>query len=93
MSKKRHLAQLRRRHDITPSLPITRKKQYSQGKFSNEPTGGGALRDGVEKLERLVGKLTLKNELLERGLQHSLSQCWRKSTLSGHRYICVSRSN
>ncbi len=42
----------------------------------------GALQDRIEKLERLVGKLTLENEFLKRGLQHSLSQSQRNGKLS-----------
>jgi transposase len=60
-------AQLCRRHDIAPSLLYHWKRQYSRGKFNNEPTEEGALKDRVEKLERLVGKFTLENELLKRG--------------------------
>jgi len=67
-------AQLCRRHNISPSILHHWKKQYSRGKFNNEPTEEGALKDRIEKLERLVGKLTLENEFLKRGLQHSLSQ-------------------
>jgi hypothetical protein len=48
-------AQLCRRHNITSSLLYHWKKQYSRGKFNNEPTEEGALRDSIEKLERLVG--------------------------------------
>ena len=44
------------------------------GKFNNEPTEEAAIRDRIEKLERLVGKLTLENEFLKRGLQHNLSR-------------------
>jgi transposase-like protein len=47
-------AQLCRRHNIAPSLLYHWKKQYSRGKFNNEPTAEGALRDMIEKLERLV---------------------------------------
>ena len=32
----------------------------------------GALRDGIEKLEWLVGKQTLENEVLRKGSQNSL---------------------
>jgi NAD(P)H dehydrogenase (quinone) len=41
-----------------------------------------ALRDRIKKLERLVGKLTLENEFLKRGLQHSLSQSQRNGKSS-----------
>jgi transposase-like protein len=67
-------AQLSRRYNIGPSLLYHWKRQYSKGKFNNEPTAEGALRDRVEKLERLVGKLTLENEFLKKGLQHSINQ-------------------
>ena len=74
MSGESRPAQLCRRHSISSSLLYHWKKQYSRGRFNNEPTAEGALRDRVEKLERLVGKLTLENEFLKRGLQNSLSQ-------------------
>jgi transposase len=70
-------AQLCRRYNITSSLLYHWKKQYSRGKFNNEPTEEGALKDRIEKLERLVGKLTLENEFLKKGLQHSISQSQR----------------
>jgi transposase len=70
-------AQLCRRHNIGSSLLYHWKRQYSRGKFENEPTEEAALKDRVEKLERLVGKLTLENEFLKRGLWSSLNQMSR----------------
>jgi transposase-like protein len=68
MSGESRPAQLCRRYNITSSVLYHWKRQYSRGKFNNEPTAEeGALRDRVEKLERLVGKLTLENEFLKRG--------------------------
>jgi len=67
-------AQLCRRYKLSAGLLYHWKKQYSRGKFSNEPIEEAALRDRVEKLERLVGRLTLENEFLKRGLKNSLSQ-------------------
>ena len=77
MSGESRPAQLCRRYNITTSVLYHWKKQYSQGKFNNEPTEEGALQDRIEKLERLVGKLTLENEFLKKGLQHSLSRSQR----------------
>jgi len=74
--------QLCRRHNITASLLYHWKKQYSRGKFNNEPTEEAALKDRVEQLERLVGRLTLENEFLKRGLQHSLNQPQRNGRSS-----------
>jgi transposase len=76
-------AQICRRHDITSSLLYHWKRQYSRGKFNNEPTAEGALRDRLEKLERLVGRLTLENELLKKGLQYSASLSRRNGKSSG----------
>jgi transposase len=75
-------AQLCRRYNITSSVLYHWKKQYVRGRFNNEPTEEGALKDRIEKLERLVGKLTLENEFLKRGLQHSLSQPQRSGKSS-----------
>ena len=67
-------AQLCRRHNISSSLLYYWKKQYSLGKFNNEPIEEAALKDRIEQLERLVGKLTLENEFLKKGLQNSLRE-------------------
>jgi hypothetical protein len=56
---------------------------YSRGRFNNEPTQEGALRDRIEKLERLVGKLTLENEVLKKAFQNSLSRSPRNGKSSG----------
>jgi transposase len=85
-------AQLCRRHNITSSLLYHWKKQYSRGKFNNEPTAEGALRDRVEKLERLVGRLTLENELLKKGLQYSASLSHRNGKSSGFGGVSASPS-
>ena len=79
-------AQLCRRHNITSSLLYHWNKQYARGKFNNEPTAEAALQDRIEKLERLVGRLTLENEFLKKGLQSSLSQRQRngKSSANGN---------
>jgi transposase-like protein len=77
MSGESRPVQLCRRYNITSSVLYHWKRQYSRGRFNNEPTEEGALQDRIEKLERLVGKLTLENEFLKKGLQHSLSQSQR----------------
>ena len=85
-------AQLCRRHNISSSLLYHWKKQYGRGKFNNEPTAEGALKDRIEKLERLVGRLTLENEFLKKGLEHSLNQSGRngKSSAGGNTSSAVS---
>ncbi len=56
-------AQLCRRYNITSSVLYHWKRQYSRGKFNNEPTEERALRDRIEKLERLVGQLTTNHRI------------------------------
>jgi len=84
MSGESGAAQLCRKYNICSSLLYHWKEQYSCGRFNNEPTQEAALRDRIEKLERLVGKLTLKNEVLKRGLQSSLSRSQRNGKSSGY---------
>ena len=85
-------AQLCRRHNISSSLLYHWKRQYARGKFNNEPTAEAALKDRIEKLERLVGRLTLENDFLKKGLEHSLSQSERngKSSAAGNTSSTVS---
>ena len=59
-------AQLCRKYNICSSLLYHWKEMYSRGRFNNEPTEVGALKGRIEKLERLVGKLTLENEVLKK---------------------------
>ena len=75
-------AQLCRRHTIAPSLLYHWKEQYSKGKFNNEPTDEGAIKERIQQLERLVGRLTLENEFLKKGLQYSLNQSPRNGRSS-----------
>ncbi len=82
LSGESHPAQLCRRHNISSSLLYHWKKQYGRGKFNNEPTAEAALKDRIEKLECLVGRLTMENEFLKKGLEHSLSQSERKGKSS-----------
>ena len=79
-------AQICRWYNISSGLLYHWKRQYSRGKFNNEPTEEAALKDRVEKLERLVGKLTLENEFLKKGLQNSVRQSQRneKSSRGGN---------
>jgi len=77
-------AQLCRKYNICSSLLYHWKDMYSRGKFNNEPTEAGALKDRVEKLERLVGKLPLENEVLKKAFQNSLNRSPRNGKASGY---------
>jgi len=85
-------AQICRRYNIQSSVLYYWKRVYSRGKFNNEPAEEAALKDRIEKLERLVGRLTLENEFLKKGLQNSISQASRngKSLRGGDTSSAVS---
>ena len=77
-------AQLCRKYNICSSLLYHWKDMYGRGRFSNEPTEVGVLKDRVEKLERLVGKLTEGNEVLKKAFQNSLSRSPKNGKSSGY---------
>jgi transposase-like protein len=76
------VAQLSRRHAIAPSLLYHWKELYIRGKLSHEPTESGALQARVEELEKMVGRLTLENEFLKKGLSRALSPSPRNGSSS-----------
>jgi transposase-like protein len=77
-------AQICRKYKICSSLLYHWNDMYSGGRFNNGPTEAGALKDRVEKLERLVGQLTLKNELFKKPFENTLSRSPRNGKTSGY---------
>lgn len=69
---------------FAPACFTTGKTCTARGRFNNEPTEVGALKDKIEKLERLVGKLTLENEVLKKAFQNSLSRSAKNGKSSGY---------
>jgi transposase len=65
-------AQLCRKYEISPGLLYHWKRQYSRGKYDNEPTSEGIMIDRIKELERMVGRLTMENDLLEKAIQLSM---------------------
>jgi len=72
LSRESGTAQACREYNVCTSVLYHWKEMYSRGGFDNEHTEGSAVKHRVAKLGRLVGKVTLENELLRRGLQNSL---------------------
>jgi transposase len=64
-------AQLCRQYEISASLLYHWKRQYSRGRYGQEPTGVGALENRIRELERLVGELTFENRLLKKAAELS----------------------
>lgn len=64
-------AQLCRQYEISASLLYHWKRQYSRGRYGQEPTAVGALENRIRELERLVGELTFENRLLKKAAELS----------------------
>lgn len=78
-------AQLARRYDISPHLIKEWHKRYAEGKLSEEK-GSSAKDEQIKELERMVGRLTMENELLKKAVQYGLSQADESSSvISGPR--------
>jgi transposase len=57
------------------------QKQYAKGKFDNEPIAEAVLQERVQQLERMIGRLTMDNDLLKKALKHALSQQGQNESL------------
>jgi len=73
-------AQLCRRYNLSSGLVYHWRKQYARGKLNNEPTQEEALLDRINKLEQMLGKLTLENEFLKKALQNTLKEQEKKES-------------
>lgn len=72
MSGSYSLAQLSRRHDVSSGLILHWKKRYEGGGLEEGP--GRSEKQYVARiaeLERMVGKLTMENELLKKAVQYT----------------------
>jgi transposase len=92
LSETSTLGQLSRRYDISSGLIVHWKKRYE----------GGGLIEGLSQsekallarnaeLERMVGKLTMENELLKRAVQHTVRRRKEASSPITAKSLAVSR--
>ena len=80
LSRVTGLAQLTRKYNLSRGLLYHWRKQYARGKFDNEPTQEEAMLDRINKLEQMLGKLTLENEFLKKALQNTLKEQEKKES-------------
>jgi transposase len=73
-------AQLARRYDISPHLIIQWRKHYAAGRLV-EHTHDTARDERIRELERMVGRLTMENELLKKAVQHTLRERNEQSSI------------
>lgn len=73
LSQTASLAQLSRRYEISPGVILHWKQRYEMGKLLEGPsTNEKALAAKVAELERMVGKLTMENDLLKKAMEYTL---------------------
>jgi len=76
-------AQLARRYGISDHLIIQWRKRYAEGKLE-ETTSPSDKDERIKELERMVGRLTMENELLKKGVLFALArENERSSMISG----------
>jgi len=57
------------------------KKDYSLGKIDNEPTSPEGYQEKIAEFERIVGQLTMENDVLKKVLKQTQSQKVRSAPL------------
>jgi len=71
-SKTSTLAQLSRRHNISSGLIKNWENLYAEGKLSDGPEENvDALKDQVAQLQKMIGRLTMENDVLKKAAQYS----------------------
>jgi transposase len=76
-------AQLARRYGISDHLIIQWRKRYAEGKLE-ETASPPDKEERIKELERMVGRLTMENDLLKKGVRFALlRENERSSTTSG----------
>ena len=76
-------AQLARRYGLSDHLLLQWRKRYAEGKLE-EVVGPTDKDERIKELERMVGRLTMENELLKKGVRFALlRENEHSSTISG----------
>ena len=75
-------AQLARRYGVSDNLILQWRRRYAEGKLE-EVAGSTDKEERIKELERMVGRLTMENELLKKGVRFALlRENERSSTIS-----------
>jgi transposase len=86
------LAQLGRRHDVSPGLILYWKKRYEQTGLAEGPSQSEkrALAR-IAELERMVGRLTMENELLKKAVEYTAQRRKERSSPITAKTLAVSK--
>ena len=74
-------ATLCRRHNLAYPVITRWKKDYAKGKLDNEPSTDAGYQEKISQLERMVGRLTMENDVLKKALR-SVQQQQRSNASS-----------
>jgi len=92
LSRGSTLGQLSRRLDVSSGLVLHWKKRYEEGGLAEGPSGNEKeLRSRVEQLERMVGRLTMENDLLKKAVEFTVRRRKESSLPITGRSLAVSR--
>ena len=82
LSRAASLAQLSRRLEVSSGLILYWKKRYEAGGLTEGPSSNEReLRSRIEQLERMVGRLTMENDLLKKAVEYTVRRR-KESSLS-----------
>jgi len=86
------LAQLSRRHDISSGLILHWKKRYEGGGLVEGPSQTEkAQLERIAELERMVGRLTMENDLLKKAVEYTLRRRRENSSPITAKSLAVSK--
>ena len=83
LAGERTQAQLARRYGVADNLIFQWRRRYAEGRLE-EVAGASDKDERIKELERMVGRLTMENELLKKGVRFALlRENERSSMISG----------
>jgi transposase len=86
------LAQLGRRHDVSPGLILHWKKRYErEGLVEGVARSENQSLTRIAELERMVGRLTMENELLKKAVEYTARRRKEFSSLTTAKTLATSR--
>jgi|TARA_B100000315_G_scaffold243901_1_gene267822 transposase len=92
LSETSTLAQLSRRYDISSGLIVHWKKRYEEGGLVEGPSQSEkTLSARNAELERMVGRLTMENELLKKAVEYTLRRRRENSSPITAKSLATSR--
>ena len=81
-----------RKYNIAYPLVKRWERDYAMGRLDNEPTCDAGYQEKVEQLERMVGRLTMENEVLKKALKQAILKEQQNGKSSALIYPCSEAS-